>query len=175
MTMKLKDAPTDSVATAVAAASQAEADAAEAQSRLQAARQRAEEARQRADTQRAAAMKTYLATLTAEYPEKNAAATKARGEAHALLVEAVRGGADVWGCYGDWVKATLAVWEMDDELNSVRYYHGQTLRTTDDAPSFDFNRDIGTIIAGISDELQDDAIARIEQRRADFLAEGGRS
>lgn len=167
------DPPT--VFGALAAAARAEQDAAEAQARLQEARQRAEDARQRAEAQRAAAMRSYLAKLTAEYPAANAAATKARGEAHTLLVEAVRGGADVFGCYADWVKASLAVWELDDELNSVRYYHGQTTRDTDGSPSFDFNRDIGTIIGQIGLELQDDALARIQERRDAFLAEGCRS
>ncbi len=167
------DPPT--VTAALAAATQAEQDAAEAQSRLQEARQRAEDARQRAEAQRAAAMRAYLAKLTQEYPAANAAATKARGEAHARLVEAVRGGVDVHGTYIDYVRAAMAVWEIQDELDSVRYYHGQTTRTTDGTPVFDFASDIGTIIGGVATEAQDDAIARIQARRECFMAEGGQS
>jgi hypothetical protein len=159
------------VAAALAAATQAEQDAAEAQARLQQAQQRAEEARQHAEAQRTARLRAYLAKITGDYPGAHHAATTARGEAYARLVEAVRDGGDVFGCYAEWVATSLAVWELDHELNAARYFHGQTSRDTDGAPSFDFNRDIGMIIGRLAAEAQDAAAERIAARQAAFLAQ----
>ncbi len=151
------------------AEAEAQDAAAKALAAAEAARVKADRARQRAEEERARAYKSYLDQVTAEYPEKRTAALDVAGAARAELEQAVRSGDGVFGAYLRWVEASVRAWEVDAEVAQIRDYHGVPVRSTD-PPVFRFDIDISAIIDQHSLELQDEALARIADRRGAFLA-----
>ncbi len=155
----------------------AEAAAAEAAQKAQAAseaaRERADRARERAEAERDSANRAYLALLTAEYRDRNAAALEELAETRAALEAAVASGGNVFRAYSRWAKSRVLVWECDAEINQQRYFLGAAHRETP-PPELHFTNDIGAILDHLSLELQDEALNRIRERKAEYLA-GGKS
>ncbi len=143
--------------------------AAKAASAAEAARAKADLARQRAEDERARANKSYMDLVAEEWPEARQQAVSTVADAYQELDQAVRNGGDVFAAYRGWVGASIKAWELDEALARMRRFHG--LPTRDVAtPVFSFNLDVGAIIDRIGLEFQDEAVQRIDQRRADFLA-----
>ena len=151
----------------------AEQDAADAARKAQVAAEvaaaKADRARERAERERVAANKSYMDLLTSEHPAAREVAVERQAEAHQDLDLAVRNGEDVFVAYRGWVDASIRAWELDEELGRMRRFHGVNMRETP-APTFDFGIDIGAILDQVSLELQDQAIARIDARRASYLS-----
>jgi len=147
---------------AVAAAQKA-AEAAEE------ARRRVDVARERAEQERAVANREYMALLDQEWPEARQQAVTTVADAHQALDQAVRGGGDVFDAYIRWVGASVRLWELDEALARMRRFHGASTRDVP-APAFNFNLDVGVIIDQLSLEAQDEAVQRIDDRRAEYLA-----
>jgi len=151
----------------------AEQDAANAAAKAfaaaEAAKARADAARLRAEQERERANKSYLDLLTDEWPDARQQATEVVADAYEVLDRAIRNGEDVFVANRGWVSASIAAWEIDEGLGRMRRFHGVNMRETP-APSFAFGIDIGAILDQVSLEAQDQAIVRIDARRADFLA-----
>ncbi len=143
-------------------------EAADAVAKAQAASAKADQARKQAEEQRAIAYKSYFDKITAEYPERHAAALATQAESHAALEQAVRSGGDVFPTYFRWVEASTRLWEVDAEREHIRRHHGAPSR---DAAQrvFKFDFDISEIIDRVAAELQDDAAQRITARRTAFV------
>jgi hypothetical protein len=148
---------------------EAQAAAAKAQVAAEVAKARADAARLRAEQERERANRDYLGLLTDEWPDARQQATEAVADAHNDLDLAVRNGDDVFAAYRGWVDASIAAWELDEGLGRMRRFHGVNMRETP-APSFAFGIDIAAIIDQVSLEAQDQAIVRIDARRASYLA-----
>ena len=133
------------------------------------ARRRVDVARERAEQERAVANREYMALLDQEWPDARQQATEAVADAHNDLDLAVRNGGDIFGAYRGWVDASIRSWEIDEGLARMRRFHGVSMRESP-APVFNFGLDVGSILDQVSLEAQDQAIERIDQRRADFLA-----
>ena len=161
--------PAVNLASIVHESEAAAAEAAEAQAKAMAAQAKADRVRERAERERHVANETYLQWLEAEYPVARDRATTAQGEVRQALEDAVRNGGDIFTAYHSWVAASLAVWELEAALSQQRHYLGRPTREAT-PPAFDFGRDIGAIIDQHSMELQDEALARIRERRAAFLS-----
>ena len=133
------------------------------------ARAKADLARERAEQEREIANRSYLDLLAQEHPDARSTALSAAGDAHQELDQAVRGKGDVFSRYIAWTSASIHVWETDEALARMRRFFG--LPTRDVAtPVFNFNLDVGAIIDRIGLEFQDEAVQRIDQRRAEYLA-----
>jgi len=156
----------------------AEQDAANAAAKAfaaaEAAKARADAARLRAEQERERANKSYLDLLTEEWPDARQQATEVVADAYEVLDRSIRNGEDVFVAYRGWVSASIAAWELDEGLGRMRRFHGVNMRETP-APSFAFGIDIGAILDQVSLEAQDQAIVRIDQRRASFLSGKERS
>ena len=156
----------------------AEQDAANAAAKAfaaaEAAKARADAARLRAEQERERANKSYLDLLTEEWPDARQQATEVVADAYEVLDRSIRNGEDVFVAYRGWVSASIAAWELDEGLGRMRRFHGVNMRETP-APSFAFGIDIGAILDQVSLELQDEAVQRIDQRRASFLSGKERS
>jgi hypothetical protein len=140
-----------------------------AQIAASAAAARADAARERADAERVAANREYMAMLVSEHPAARVVAVDKQAAARHDLDLAVRGDGDIFTRYLDWINASIQTWELDESLARMRRFHG--LPTRDVAtPVFSFGLDVGVIIDQVSLELQDEAVARIDARRASFLA-----
>jgi len=150
---------------AAAAAAQKAAEAASE------AKARADRAREHADRERESANRDYLGLLAEEWPEARQQATEALGEAHQDLDAAVRGDSDsgVFHAYRAWISASIAAWEIDEGLARMRRFHGISARETP-PPTFSFAHDFAALIDQAALELQDEAVERIDQRRAEYLA-----
>ena len=151
----------------------AESDAidvsAKAASAAKAAKDRADQARQRADAERDRANRSYLNVLVQEHPDARSTALSTAGDAHQNLDQVVRNGGDVFAAYCGWVDASVKVWEIDEALARMRRFFGEPTRDVA-TPSFNFGVDIGAILDQVSLEAQDEAVLRIDQRRAEYLA-----
>ena len=143
--------------------------AAKAFAAAETAKARADRAREHADREREAANPDYLDLLTQEWPDARQQATEVVADAYEVLDRSVRGDGDLAASYIGWVSASIAAWEVDEGLGRMRRFHGVNMRETP-APSFAFGVDIAAILDQVSLELQDQAIARIDQRRAEYLA-----
>jgi len=148
---------------------EAQAAAAKAQVAAETAKARANAARQRAEQEREIANRSYLNVLVQEHPDARSTALSAAGDAHQNLDLAVRNGGDVFAAYRVWVDASVKVWETDEALARMRRFFGEPTRDVA-TPVFNFNLDVGVIIDQLSLEAQDEAVERIDQRRASFLA-----
>jgi len=148
---------------------EAQAAAQKAFAAAETARAKADAARERAEREREVANKSYMDLLTSEHPAARVVAVERQAEAHQDLDLAVRNGEDVFVAYRGWVDASIRAWELDEELGRMRRFHGVNMRETP-APTFDFGIDIGAILDQVSLELQDQAIARIDARRASYLS-----
>jgi len=144
--------------------------AADAQARARDLSLKADQARQRAEEEQKQANRAFLDLLQSEYPDARTAATTAAGEARVGLEGSVRGGddANVIPAYLAWVAASIQAWETTEAVDRMRRFHGQNMRYQAE-PAFDFGSDIGAIVNQIALGLQQDAIDRIEQRRATYL------
>ncbi len=140
-----------------------------AQVAASAAAARADAARERADTERVAANREYMAMLVSEHPAARLAAVEKQAEARHDLDQAVRGDGDLFCSYLDWISASIQSWEIDESLARMRRFHGISMRESP-PPTFDFGTDVGSVLNQISLELEDEAISRIDARRANFLA-----
>ena len=151
----------------------AEQDAANAAAKAfaaaEAAKARADRAREYADRERERANRNYLGLLTDEWPDARQQATEVVGDAYQALDRAVRGDGDLVASYIGWVDASIRAWEIDEGLGRMRRFHGVNMRETP-PPTFAFGIDIAAILDQVSLEAQDQAIVRIDARRADFLA-----
>ncbi len=156
------------LASIVHASEEAAKAAAAAQSTARALATKADAARQRADEEQQQANGAYLDLLQSEYPDARTAATTAAGEARAALETAVRQGGDIVPAYLAWVTASIQAWEVSEAVDRMRRFHGQNMHYQSE-PAFDFGSDIGAIVNQIALELQQEAIDRIEQRRATYL------
>jgi hypothetical protein len=157
------------LADITAAESAALAAATKATQAAEAAQQRADAARQRADDERVAANREYLAMLTSEHPAARLAAVEKQAAARHDLDQSVRGDGDIFCSYLDWVTASIQSWEIDESLARMRRFHGIDMRESP-PPTFSFGIDVGAVIDQIALELEDEAISRIDARRASFLA-----
>jgi hypothetical protein len=151
------------------AETEAEAAAAKAQRAAEIARIAAEAARAKAEQERELANRSYLDKLVAEHPAARESALTAAGEARQDLEHAVRGEGDVFSSYRRWVESSIAIWEVDSALTQQRHFHGLPTRETTQ-PAFNFALDVASIVDGIGYELQEQAIERIRERRASYLA-----
>ena len=143
--------------------------AAKAQAAAETAKARADAARLRAEQERERANRAYLDLVAEEWPEARQQAVSTVADAYQELDQAVRNGGDVFAAYRGWVGASIKAWELDEALARMRRFFG--LPTRDVAtPVFSFNLDVGAIIDMIGLELQDEAVQRIDQRRASYLA-----
>ncbi len=156
------------LASIVHASEAAAKAAAAAQATAQALAAKADQARQRAEQEQQRANRQYLDLLNREYPDARTAATTAAGEARAALEAAVRAGGAVIPAYFTWVTASIQAWEVSEAVDRMRRFHGQNMHYQSE-PAFDFGPDIGAIVNQIALEVQQDAIDRIEQRRAAYL------
>jgi len=133
------------------------------------ARRKADAARERAEQERVAANREYLDTLTREHPAARLAAVEKQAAARHDLDQSVRGDGDIFCSYLDWVTASIQSWEIDESLARMRRFHGIDMRESP-APTFNFGLDVGAVVDQIALELEDEAISRIDARRASFLA-----
>ncbi len=133
------------------------------------ARHKADIARQRADDERVAANREYMAMLTDAHPAARLAAVEKQAAARHDLDLAVRGDGDIFTSYLDWINASIQTWELDESLARMRRFHGIDMRESP-PPTFNFGIDVGAVIDQIALELQDEAISRIDARRANYLA-----
>ena len=156
----------------------AEQDAANAAAKAfaaaEAAKARADAARLRAEQERERANKSYLDLLTDEWPDARQQATEVVADAYEVLDRAIRNGEDVFVAYRGWADASIRAWEIDEGLGRMRRFHGVNMRETP-APSFAFGVDVAAILDQVSLEAQDEAVERIDQRRASFLSGKERS
>ena len=159
---------TVNLATIVHESEEAAKAAAAAQAKALALATKADVARQRAEEERATASRAYLDLLAAEWPDARQEATANVGETRAALEAAVREDGDVIPAYLAWVTASIQAWEVTEAVDRMRRFHGQNMRYQAE-PAFDFGSDVGSIVNQIALEVQQDAIDRIEQRRAAFL------
>ena len=148
---------------------EAQAAAAKAQVAAETAKARANAARQRAEQEREIANRSYLNVLVQEHPDARSTALSAAGDAHQNLDRAVRGDGDLVASYIAWVDASVRAWEIDEGLARMRRFFGEPTRDVA-TPVFNFNLDVGVIIDQVALEAQDEAIVRIDVRRADYLA-----
>jgi multidrug efflux pump subunit AcrA (membrane-fusion protein) len=155
------------------AESDAVAAAARAQKAAEIAQAKADAARQKAEQERAARMIAYADKLGEEWSESHTAATTTAGAARAALETAVADGGDIFLAYRAVLRTRTHVFEIDSELAQIRGLLGRPARETP-PPSNDFASDLGDIFNRLGMELQDDALQRIVQRRADFI-NGGKS
>jgi len=169
MTMTTQ-APTKlpNLATIVHESEEAAKAAAAAQAKALEAQTRAQEAQRRADEERELANVAYLQVLESEYLDTRNAALTVQGEARSTLEDAVRAGGDIFGAYSAWVAAGVAAWGADAALSQQRHYLGRPVREAT-PPAFSFSHDVGAILDQHSMELQDLALARVQERRAQFL------
>ena len=140
-----------------------------AQVAASAAAARADAARERADAERVAANREYMAMLVSEHPAARVVAVDKQAATRHDLDQAVRGDGDIFTSYLDWVSASIQAWETDEALARMRRFHGISMRESP-PPTFDFGIDVGSVLNQISLELEDEAISRIDARRASFLA-----
>ncbi len=148
---------------------EAQVAAAKAQAAAETAKARADAARLRAEQERERANKSYLDLLTQEWPDARQEAVTTVADAYQSLDQAVRNGGDVFVAYRGWVDASIKAWELDEALGRMRRFHGVSMRESP-APVFNFGLDVGAIIDRIGLEFQDEAVERINQRRASYLA-----
>lgn len=156
------------LASIVHESEQAAAAAASAQAKARELAAKADAARQRAEAERATASRAYMELLAAEWPDARQEATAKVGETRAALEAAVREDGDVIPAYVAWMAASIQAWEVTEAGDRMRRFHGLNMRYQAE-PAFDFGSDIGAIVNQIALELQQDAIDRIEQRRATYL------
>jgi len=159
---------TVNLATIVFESEEAAKAAAAAQAKARELAAKADAARQRAEEERATASRAYLELLAAEWPDARQDATTKVGAARAALEAAVREDGDVIPAYLAWMTASIRVWEVTEGLDRMRRFHGQNMRYQPE-PAFDFGSDIAAIVNQIALEVQQDAIDRLEQRRATYL------
>jgi predicted transcriptional regulator len=107
--------------------------------------------------------------LTDEWPDARQQAVTTVADAYQSLDQAVRNGEDVFVANRGWVDASIRAWEIDEGLGRMRRFHGVNMRETP-APTFAFGVDVAVILDQVSLELQDEAVQRIDQRRAEYLA-----
>lgn len=160
---------TETLEAITRAEQQAAEAAAKAQRDAEAAKAKADQARERAERERAQANRAYLDLLAAEWPDACQQAMTTVGETRAALEAVVRQGGDLIPAYVAWMTAVIHAWEVTEAVDRVRRFHGQSMRYQGE-PVFDFGSDIGAIVNQLALELQQDAIDRIEQRRANYLA-----
>ena len=146
---------------AAKAAASAQATARELAAKADVARQRAEEEQQQANH-------AYMELIAAEWPDARKQAMANVGETRVALEAAVREDGDVIPSYLAWVTASIQAWEVTEAVDRMRRFHGQNMRYQAE-PVFDFGSDIGAIVNQIALEYQQEAIDRIEQRRATYL------
>ncbi len=168
--MMSTQAPTKlpNLASIVHESEQAAQEAAAAQAKAHAAQHRAQEAQRRADEERELANQRYLDLLVTEYESARTVAVTALGEARQALEDAVRGGGDIFSAYSAWVAAGVAVWGADAALSQQRHYLGRPTREAT-PPAFSFSHDVSAILDQHSLELQEEALARVQERRVQFL------
>ncbi len=142
--------------------------AAKATAEAEAARLRADKARERAEAERDSANRAYLALLTAEYRDRNAAALEELAETRAALEAAVASGGNIFRSYLRWAQARISLWEVDVELNQMRYQLGVAHREQP-PPEINFVTDIGGIFDRLGLELTDAALDRIRERKSAYL------
>jgi len=159
---------TINLATIVFESEEAAKAAAAAQEKARELAAKADAARQRADEEQQQANRAYLELIAAEWPDARQDATAIVGETRAALEAAVREDGDVTPAYVAWMTASIRAWEVTEAVDRMRRFHGQNMRYQAE-PVFDFGSDIGAIVNQIALELQQDAIDRIEQRRATYL------
>lgn len=159
---------TVNLATIVHESEEAAKAAAAAQATARELAAKADAARQRADEEQKQANRAYLELIAAEWPDARQDATANVGETRVALEAAVRADGDVIPSYVTWMTASIHAWEVAEAVDRMRRFHGQNMRYQAE-PAFDFGSDIGAIVNQIAMELQQDAIDRIEQRRATYL------
>ena len=159
---------TINLATIVFESEEAAKAAASAQATARELAAKADAARQRAEEERATASRAYLELIAAEWPDARQEATANVGETRVALETVVREGGDVIPAYFTWARASIHAWEVTEAVDRMRRFHGQNMRYQAE-PAFDFGSDIGAIVNQIALELQQEAIDRIEQRRATYL------
>ena len=152
---KAEQDASDAASKAVAAAEQAKAKA-------DAARSKAEQERQDANHR-------YLDLLVAEYESARTVAVTNLGEARESLTVAVKDGGDVFANYISYVKANVAVWQIESALAEQRSYLGKPTRETT-PPSFSFVHDVAEIIDNVAYDAMDSAIQANRDRKANYLA-----
>jgi hypothetical protein len=151
------------------AEAEAQDAAAKALAAAEVARHKADRARERAEQEREVANRAYLDLLAEEWPDARRQATTTVADAYQVLDQAVRNGGDVFVAYRGWVGASIKAWELDEALGRMRRFHGVSMRESP-APVFNFGLDVGAIIDRIGLEFQDEAVQRIDQRCASYLA-----
>ncbi len=159
---------TTNLAAVVHESEQAAQEAAAAVAKANAAQHRAQEAQRRADEERQLANVAFLQVLESEYLVTRNAALTVQGEARQTLERAVTGGGDIFATYSAWVAAGVAVWESAAALSQQRHYLGRPTREAT-PPAFSFAHDVGAILDQHGMELQEAALARVQERRAQFL------
>jgi len=151
----------------------AEQDAANAASKAVAAAEQAKTkadiARSKAEQERQDANHRYLDLLVDEHESARTVAVTALGEARELLTVAVKDGGDVFANYISYVRASVAVWQIESALAEQRSYLGKPTRETT-PPSFSFQYDVAEIVDNVAYEAMDEAIQANRDRKSNYLA-----
>ncbi len=151
----------------------AESDAVDAATKALAAAEqakaKADAARVEADRERQDANHRYLDLLVDEHESARTVAVTALGEARESLTVAVKDGGDVFGNYISYVKANVAVWQLEAALSEQRSYLGKPTRETT-PPSFSFVHDVAEIIDNVAHDAMDSAIQANRDRKASYLS-----
>lgn len=163
-----KESPPN-LAAIVHASEQAAAEAAAAQARAIAAQAKADRAKEEAEQQRHAALERHVRHLEVQYPTARDQATLAIGEARSALEDAVRTGTDVFGPYRQWTDAQVTLWALERALADAKGLAGRSFREPSE-PAFNFAANIGGAVDQASHEAMDQALERIREARAAFLA-----
>ena len=133
------------------------------------ARVKADAARERAERERQDANHRFLAVLEQEHEAARTVAVTTLGEARESLTVAVKTAGDVFANYISYVKASVAVWQIESALAEQRSYLGKPTRETT-PPSFSFQYDVGAILDNLALEAMDEAIQANRDRKANYLA-----
>jgi hypothetical protein len=160
---------TASLAEITRAEADAHAAATKAAHAAEVARQKADAARERAEQERQDANHRFLAVLEQEHEAARTVAVTTLGEARESLTVAVKTAGDVFANYISYVKANVAVWQIESGLAEQRSYLGKPTRETT-PPSFSFVHDIAAVIDNVSYDAMDSAIQANRDRKASYLA-----
>jgi hypothetical protein len=133
------------------------------------AKTKADAARVEADRERQDANHRYLDLLVDEHESARIVAVTALGEARESLTVAVKDGGDVFASYLVYVRASVAVWQLESAIAEQRSYLGKPTRETT-PPVFSFQFDVAEIIDNVAHDAMDDAIQANRDRKASYLA-----
>lgn len=168
--MTTKPTPSSpNLASIVHESEEAAKEATAAVAKANAAQRRAAEAAAKVDAQAVERAREYLAILTSEYPAEHERLITALVESRHALEDAVASGGHVFTEYLNWVRANVAVWALDEALAAARERVGQISGRTPNPPSFNFAIDVANIVDTLAMQAQDDALAAIRERRANFM------